>query len=60
MVWLETKEVKKGSEEVRDGETKPTLEVCNKHHPLIGLRGGVYLVAGSAADHLGADPAGLA
>ena len=60
MVWLETEKIEKGSEEVRGGESEPTLEVSDEHHPLAGFRSGAYLVTGSAVDDLGADPAGLA
>ena len=59
-MWLETEKVKEGSEEIRDGESKPTLEMCDENHPLTGLRGGGCFIAGSATNDLGADPAGLA
>ena len=60
MVWLETIEVKERSEEIRGGESEPTLEVCYENHPLTGLRGGGCFIAGSATNDLGANPAGLA
>ena len=56
-MWLETKEIEEGTKKVRGGEGEPTLDMCDKNHPLTGLRGGDQLVAGSAADDLGADPA---
>ena len=59
-MWLETEKVKEGSEEIRDGESEPTLEMSDENHPLTGLRGGGCFVAGSATNDLGADPAGLA
>ena len=59
MMWFETKEIEKRTEKVRGGEGEPTLKMCDKNHPLTGLRGGDQLVAGSATDDLGADPAGF-
>ena len=60
MVWLETEKAKERSEEIRDGECEPPLEVCDEDYPLTGLRGGGCFIAGSATNDLGADPAGLA
>ena len=56
VMWLETEKIEKGSEEVRGGESEPALEVSDEHHPLAGFRSGAYLIAGSAANHLGANP----
>ena len=58
-MWLETKEIEKRAEEIRGGESEPTLKMCNENYPLTGLRGGDQLVAGSAANDLEADPARL-
>ena len=60
VMWLKTEKIKERSEEIRGGESEPALEVSDEHHPLAGFRSGAYLVAGSAADDLRADPAGLA
>ena len=57
MVWLEAVEIKEGAKEVGNGKSESTLEVGNENHPLTGLRGRGLLIPGSAADHLGADPA---
>ena len=60
MVWLEAKEIKEGSEEIRGGKSEPALKVCNENHPLTGLRGGGYLLTGTTADNLRANAARLA
>ena len=60
MMWLEAKEIEEGSEEIRGGKSEPALEMCNENHPLTGLRGGGYLLAGTTADNLRANPARLA
>ena len=52
--------IEERAEEVGNGKSESTLKVGNENHPLTGLRGGGQFVAGSATDHLGADPAGLA
>ena len=59
MVWLEAIEIEERAEEVGNGKSESTLEVGNENHPLTGLRGGGKLIAGSAANHVGADPARL-
>ena len=57
MVGLKAVEIQKGTKEIGDGEREPAFKMGNENHPLAGLRGGGKLFAGSAADHLGADPA---
>ena len=57
MVWLETIEVKEGAEFFLDGERKPAFKVRYENHPLTGLRGGGQFIAGSMANHPGANPA---
>ena len=54
---LEAKKVEEGSEELRDGKSEASLEMCKEHHPLTELRGGNHFLAGYPTDDLRADPA---